>query len=81
MALCAAEKFFFVAEFDKTKTATDFQRKFRMKYRKAAPTRKAVYYWYRKFFETGYLCLKQKSGLPDNSARNIERVRELFTFD
>lgn len=50
-----------------------------MKYGKAAQTKKAIYNWHEKFVETGCLCVKQKSGRPGISARNIERVKEAFT--
>jgi hypothetical protein len=74
MATSGAEKAFCVLEFDKNKCATHVQRKFRTKYGKNPPTRKAVYHWHKKFVATGCLCPEKKSGRPGVSEEDAEHV-------
>ncbi|PSN29394.1 hypothetical protein C0J52_28347 [Blattella germanica] len=53
MATSGVERAFCVLEFDKNKSATDVQRKFRTKFNKEAPSR------HDKFVTTGFLCPKK----------------------
>ncbi|PSN36864.1 hypothetical protein C0J52_16780 [Blattella germanica] len=67
------QRAFCVLEFDKSKSATDVQRKFRTKFNKEAPSRKSIYAWHDKFVTTGCLCPKKRSGRPTVSEETINR--------
>jgi hypothetical protein len=56
------------------------QRKFKTKYAKNPPTRKAIYHWHKKFVATVFLCPEKKSGHPGVSEEDAERVRETFDY-
>jgi hypothetical protein len=79
MAISGAEKVLCVLELGKNKLATHVQRKFRTKYSKNPPIRKAIYRWQKKFVATCCLCPEKNSGRPGVSEEDAKRVRETFT--
>lgn len=78
MALSGEERAFCVLEFHASRSPTDVQRKFRTKYHKDPPSRKAIYAWYDRFVSTGCLCPKKRSGRPAVNEETVNRVRETF---
>jgi hypothetical protein len=71
MEISGPERAFYVLAFDKSKCATDVQRKFVTTYRKEAPSRKEIYDWHNKFVITGFLCPRKRSVRPGVSEEKI----------
>lgn len=69
------EKSFCVLEFERTRSATTVQRRFRTRYHKDPPNRKSIYDWHRKFKDTGCLRKGKSSGRPATSDAQVELVR------
>jgi hypothetical protein len=76
MAFSGAQKAFCVLQFAKTQSIVTVQRGFRTKYRTEPPTDKTVGDWYRKFEETGCLCVAKRTGRPGPSLGTVDLVRE-----
>ncbi|PSN39953.1 hypothetical protein C0J52_28330 [Blattella germanica] len=75
MATSGVERAFCVLEFDKNKSATDVQRKFRTKFNKEAPSRKSIYAWH---VTTGCLCPKKGVALLHQLKPNDKQQRYEF---
>ncbi|PSN48391.1 hypothetical protein C0J52_18511 [Blattella germanica] len=71
MATSGVERAFCVLEFDKEKSATNVQRKFRTNFNKEAPSRKSIYASHDKFVTTGCLCPKKTSGLIHKKSEKV----------
>jgi hypothetical protein len=65
---------FFDLQFAKTQSVVTVQRGFRTKYRAEPPTNKTVRDWYRKFEETGCLCVAKRTGRPGPSPGTVDLV-------
>ena len=76
MAFSGEQKAFCVLQFAKTQSIVTVQRGFRAKYRTESPTDKTVRDWYRKFEETGCLCVAKRTGRPGPSPGTVDLVRE-----
>lgn len=69
------EKSFCVLEFERTRSATTVQRRFRTRYHRDPPNRKSIYDWHRKFKATGCIRKGKSSGRPATSDAQVELVR------
>jgi hypothetical protein len=65
MAFSGEQKAFCVLQFAKTQSIVTVQSGFQTKYRTEPPTDKPVRDWYRKFEETGCLCVAKRTGRPE----------------
>jgi hypothetical protein len=79
MAFSGEQKAFCVLQFAKTQLIVTVQHGFRTKYRTEPPTDKTARDWYRKFEETGCLCVAKRTGRPGPSPGTVDLVRESFT--
>ena len=58
--------------FEVSRSVITVQRKFRAQFRKDAPHRNNITWWYRQFVETGCLCKGKRPGRPRVSDDYIE---------
>jgi hypothetical protein len=67
MAFSGEQKAFCVLQFATTQSIVTLQSGFRTKYRTESTMDKTVRDWYRKFEETGCLCVAKRTGRPGRS--------------
>jgi hypothetical protein len=65
-------KLFVCLQFAKTQSIVTVQRGFRTKYRTEPPTDKTIRDWYRKFEETGCLCVAKRTSRPGPSPGTVD---------
>jgi hypothetical protein len=81
MAFSGEQKTFCFLQFAKAQSIVTVQRGFRTKYPTEPPTDKTVRDWYRKFEETGYLCVARRTGRPGPSPGTVDLVRGLTSVE
>lgn len=64
--------------FIETKSDTQTQRKFKIKYGRHPPSRVTIRAWHQKFMETGEVSDKHRAGRPRISEENVLRVKNAF---
>lgn len=72
------EKVQWVAWFIKTKSDTQVQRNFRMRYRREPPTHPSICKWHEHFMGTGSVIVDHHVGRPRTSDENNEQIWEHF---